>query len=429
MKRKGIGTFMSAWVGVTVLFLASLVLSVPIEQLSPAYFSGTIVFSMLLFEVFITARFTVTGKRIDLIDVYKCHGIMGVISLVLCIAHAAIGLNSVGSKGMPSLTGFFGMIAIGMLVVLIATGIFSLSGMIIKKQARPGRSRAHTVHRICMLAVVLAYAHMVSLEALRGNLLFLCVTGAALCLTIFFFIREKRAVAALPALNVLSTKMVSDSICELVLTKNNKVPAHRPGQYFFLRLVNSALPREAHPFSYANWQGDTIKAYIKGLGDYTKEFHRVKPGDTATVEGPFGNLLPESSIHDDAPLVMLAGGVGITPFLSILDWLKSEFPNRRAYLFWSVSYAKEAFCCDALADYGDALPNFTSVVCVTKEDAEGLVRGRITSDLLVKYLSPDVIASGSFLLCGPPDMMESTAEILRQLKIDENRIRFERFAY
>ena len=36
MKRKGIGTFMSAWVGVTVLFLASLVLSVPIEQLSPA---------------------------------------------------------------------------------------------------------------------------------------------------------------------------------------------------------------------------------------------------------------------------------------------------------------------------------------------------------------------------------------------------------
>ena len=44
-------------------------------------------------------------------------------------------------------------------------------------------------------------------------------------------------------------------------------------------------------------------------------------------------------------------------------------------------------------------------------------------------LSPDVIASGSFLLCGPPAMMESTAEILRQLKIDENRIRFERFAY
>ena len=123
---------------------------------------------------------------------------------------------------------------------------------------------------------------------------------------------------------------------------------------------------------------------------------------------------------------MLAGGVGITPFLSILDWLKSEFPNRRTYLFWSVSYAKEAFCCDALADYGDALPNFTSVVCVTKEDAEGLVRGRITSDLLVKYLSPDVIASGSFLLCGPPAMMESTAEIRRQLKIDENRIRLEK---
>lgn len=94
-------------------------------------------------------------------------------------------------------------------------------------------------------------------------------------------------------------------------------PGHQPGQFAFLTLDR----REgAHPFSIASdsSQGDTVvRFYIKHLGDYTRSLPgTVKLGQKAIVEGPYGRFTFEPS---DARQIWIAGGVGITPFLSELE--------------------------------------------------------------------------------------------------------------
>ncbi|MDA2960234.1 MAG: hypothetical protein O3A28_09455 [Actinomycetota bacterium] len=111
-----------------------------------------------------------------------------------------------------------------------------------------------------------------------------------------------------------------------------------PGQFAFVRFNAPGL-REPHPFTIASCPGnDVVRFHIRDLGDWTSRLGReLTVGTTARLEGPYGRLGPVPSPGTRA--LWVAGGVGITPFLSALDAADAATPPVLLYTFRSAEDA------------------------------------------------------------------------------------------
>jgi predicted ferric reductase len=111
---------------------------------------------------------------------------------------------------------------------------------------------------------------------------------------------------------------------------------YAPGQFQFLCPYSGAVPDEEHPFSIASGPSPegAISLTIKECGDFTATIGRIKPGDLATVHGPFGRFSHVFHPHAD-DLVFVAAGVGITPLMSMLRYMRAQRETRRVLLVYA----------------------------------------------------------------------------------------------
>src|SRR5690606_31148257 len=101
------------------------------------------------------------------------------------------------------------------------------------------------------------------------------------------------------------------------------------GQCFWVTIEASPFSLQQHPFTVASSAADSsrLEFTIKELGDYTSRIGEIPAGARAWLEGPYGAFhFPHAS---EAPAVMFAGGIGITPFLSMLRTLRDEGRRHR----------------------------------------------------------------------------------------------------
>ncbi|MGB7413106.1 MAG: ferric reductase-like transmembrane domain-containing protein, partial [Thermosynechococcaceae cyanobacterium] len=106
----------------------------------------------------------------------------------------------------------------------------------------------------------------------------------------------------------------------------------QPGQFAWMTLNITPLSMREHPFSMAS-NGDCsdhLEFGIKAVGDFTREIKDVKPGTKAYLDGPYG-VFTVDRYEDTAGFVLIAGGVGITPILSMLV-TAAERRDTRPYL-------------------------------------------------------------------------------------------------
>ena len=110
----------------------------------------------------------------------------------------------------------------------------------------------------------------------------------------------------------------------------------KPGQFAWLAIDRSPFALKEHPFtiSTAPERGPNLAFSIKALGDDTDRLTRVQPGARAYVDGPYGAFSVDREA-EAAGLVMIAGGVGITPILSNLHALQSRGDRRRVVLIYA----------------------------------------------------------------------------------------------
>jgi ferredoxin-NADP reductase len=93
---------------------------------------------------------------------------------------------------------------------------------------------------------------------------------------------------------------------------------------------------EEHPFSIATSPSPdgVISLTIKEIGDFTSTVGRIKPGDLAVVHGPFGRF--SHVFHSiDNDLVFVAAGIGITPLMSMLRYMRDRRDYRRVLLVYA----------------------------------------------------------------------------------------------
>ncbi|MCA8927535.1 MAG: 2Fe-2S iron-sulfur cluster binding domain-containing protein [Alphaproteobacteria bacterium] len=156
--------------------------------------------------------------------------------------------------------------------------------------------------------------------------------------------------------------------------------------------------------------------------------HSLEVGDLLDVRAPGGSFfLPPESDH---PIVLLAGGVGLTPMLSMLNYVTDNNQQRETWLFFGIRNKAEHMFADHMRAVAAQHENVTIVNvygrptddCVEGHDYQA--KGYVSADLLQEML-PSL--NYDFYMCGPPPMMSSLFEGLRERGVPEARIHFEAF--
>jgi ferredoxin-NADP reductase len=155
---------------------------------------------------------------------------------------------------------------------------------------------------------------------------------------------------------------------------------------------------------------------------------RVQAGDVLKLRAPSGHF------HIDAasgvPVVLVAGGIGITPMMSMLRWCLAEQPQRVIHLYYGLRHLGEQVFKAQLEQLASTCPNFhLYVVCSRPRPGDVPGRdyqhvGHVDLDLLRQSLPH---GPHQFYLCGPPAMMESLVPALAAWGVPQPDIHFEAF--
>jgi len=201
----------------------------------------------------------------------------------------------------------------------------------------------------------------------------------------------------------------------------------KPGQFAWLTLRHSPWHIKEHPFSFSSSavaQG-RLEFTIKELGDFTRTIKNIQVGETAYVDGPYG-VFSVDQYPDATGFVLIAGGVGAAPIISMLRTLADRREHRPLWFIYSNNNWQDVIFREELEVLKERLDlRLVHVLNEPAPDWKG-ESGFVTQQLLQKVL-PDDVQNYEYFLCGPKPMSETVQQGLRDLKVPLAQIHFELF--
>jgi 3-phenylpropionate/trans-cinnamate dioxygenase ferredoxin reductase subunit len=209
----------------------------------------------------------------------------------------------------------------------------------------------------------------------------------------------------------------------------DRIFSFEPGQYAFLRWPHAAVAPETHPFTITSPSVDqqTLQFAIKASGDFTETLAQLKPRDIAQIDGPYGRFTL-SAFRRVRSLVMVAGGIGVTPMLSILRSLALQEQRPAVTLIWSNRTGEDIPYREELAQIQEQWPELSIHYILTQDQTlPGAHYGRLDKKFL-QTLVPDYQSDTHVMLCGPYSMIRDLSRALRRLGYPRRIIHYEIFA-
>ncbi|MBI2049428.1 FAD-dependent oxidoreductase [Candidatus Roizmanbacteria bacterium] len=205
----------------------------------------------------------------------------------------------------------------------------------------------------------------------------------------------------------------------------------KPGQYLNMTLINPKYTddegnKRFFTIASAPYEENIIIETRLRNTAFKKNLRTMQIGSIVEIKGPFGSFI----LHNDPqiPAVILSGGIGITPFRSIIYQASYDKLDHKIYLFYSNRTPKDAPNLENLEDLEDKNSNFKLIPTMTKlkpSDIWNGERGYINKDMLAKYL--DDLGKAIYYVAGPPNMVSGLLEILEDIGINSDNIRSEDF--
>lgn len=205
---------------------------------------------------------------------------------------------------------------------------------------------------------------------------------------------------------------------------------HLPGQYLNLTLeIDGRKVRRSYTIASSPTRAGycelTVKREEQGL--VSRRLHdMIREGDLLEVSAPAGKFTFTGKEAEE--VVMIAGGVGVTPLMAKIRYLTDLGWPGRIRLLFSIKTAADYIFRDELEALQKRFANLHVVATATREadPAWRGERGRITPELLQR--AAPGLAAGRVHLCGPTEMTTPVIEMLRTLGVPDDRIHFESFA-
>jgi predicted ferric reductase len=257
-------------------------------------------------------------------------------------------------------------------------------------------------------------------------------------LSLFWTYVVKPLIQTKNACEVMSIKQVSMGIWEIVLKQaTTKKMNYQAGQFAWLK-IGSSSPLPENPFSIAscsNKNSSDISFLIKDVGDFTHQISQLQVGQKVFVDGPYGNFGIEAFSAEHDQLVMIAGGVGIAPMISVLRQMERDqdtsLMNKKILLIYGNRVSEQAVNLKDMVRL-ESLKNLKELHLVSEptSDWQGLT-GVLDLPTLEKILSSHQVnaKTAQFLICGPAEMIDSVETSLDQLGAPLANIASEKFQY
>lgn len=357
--------------------------------------------------------------------VYIAHKFFGTASIALLLMHplgytmtfiAAQGTNGLFGHflGFSDLATTLGRVSLYGLVLLVLWSIF----------AHVKHETFIAVHRWLGVLFIIGAVH--AFLAGPGSVLatnafmwwYMFVLTALAGLTFIHFSLLADFLHPFYRYKVASVKKLPGGVLDIKLTPKYRIARYKPGQFFYVSY--DSIDRQLfHPFSVASSKdSSTLRFLVKQLGDHTTAMKDLAPGSGARVKGPYGGFTFKDKKHPKQ--LWIAGGIGVTPFLSKAHSLRFSKLTPEVTMFHCVRSKEEV---------------------IDKEELDIIQKDHRAFDY--KYLSQEefgivslkdiVDQMGSLkdtaiYLCGPPPMMKAYEQQAAELGLD-NQLYFEEFSF
>ncbi|MFW6136992.1 MAG: ferric reductase-like transmembrane domain-containing protein [Candidatus Aminicenantaceae bacterium] len=362
----------------------------------------------------------------DLIWVLSSHKTIGRWVLYLIALHPVFitvyylikkGYNPLFLEGgLP----FAGYVAAGMAALLLFLAVVITS---VYFRAKMPWQTWFGIHITSYLAVSLVFVHSLPIGMTVGETglrpVWWALSGVVAAILLF------RAAFRLGAFTfrhkVSEVKNVAPDVVKISMQPAGRRVGPKPGQFVYIRRG----PRgSARPFTASHYDESTgeLAVTIKAIGPTTRRFQKMKPGDAVYADGPYG-IFGREALRSAKPIVMIAGGIGITPFPRLIRAFK-ETPRDEIVLFFGNKKTEEII-------FGNELERIEGlrIVHVISHDPDYTGEtGFITPGIMNRHLEKP-LPEHEFLICGPPIMTQKLEAALRREGVPDAQIHHELFSY
>lgn len=387
--------------------------------------------AMLLLQSILAIRLRFLDRIFGLDRLLRLHRWLGISILTLASLHPMLmyvsGLKTLGPMSSEQWPEALGAICIAGLWLQVVSSVW-------RKFLAISYDQWLKLHKFTAPVVLLGLSHMFIIEsAMRKGwflgfwVVILALWAATLFSAKLLFPAQR---AAKEAFVVSSVSTAAKNVWQISLkpASGNERFDFLPGQFAFLNIENPAIVHEEHPFTIASAPSDldSLQFIIKAVGDWTRKLGEVRAGDPARVSGPFGVF--SAYRHEFSSLIMIAGGIGITPMLSTLRQLNHEKSDMPIKLLWSYPNSSEAACLAEIEGLRQTLPNLEIVKIATRENSAADSSPVRLDRLSPAKLVPAYRAGCLVMLCGPVEMMKDVRTGLRTIGYPASAILFEEFS-
>ncbi len=237
----------------------------------------------------------------------------------------------------------------------------------------------------------------------------------------------------------------ADGIASFYLYPHDKkpLPSFRPGQHLIFNLHMPGRVKDLiRCYSLSNgptqseWYRVSIKQVPAPLGTpdappgvASNYFHtQLNEGDILDVKAPSGKFFLDTNKH--SPVVLLAGGIGITPMLSMIDTLTANKTEREFWLLYGMQNRRDQVMKEHLEALDTQFPNMHLHIFHSKPESpvpsgsQGVHQGHISVDVLKQLLPSN---NYEFYVCGPPPMMNAVVPQLKEWGVPDSKVFSEAF--
>jgi predicted ferric reductase len=385
---------------------------------------------LVLTQFFLMGRNPLLEQVFGLDRLARIHQLSGKLAYIFILLHPLTLLAGYkllsgvgwGSQFVSLLTDFEDTIAAFIAVIFFTLVVVTALTMIRRKLRYEWW---YCIHLLVYIAVFLSFGHQIDegTDLLASDFfyyywlaLYTIVLGSHL---IFRFLRPLYNLAR-HHFTVSRVVRESASVVSIYITgRNLKAFTVRPGQFMFFRFLHSDFWYQSHPFSLSKLpDGTTLRITVKAVGDYTTELPQLPTGTRVLIDGPYGLFTRNVLVQEK--VLMIAGGIGITPIRSLSEELVQA--GKDVVLVYGNRTSSDIVFKQEL----EQIKGLSVIHVLSEEQQAGTEYGRIDAEKLQR-LVPD-IAQREVYLCGPVPMMDALIKTLVTLGVPTHAIHHEKFA-
>jgi predicted ferric reductase len=388
--------------------------------------------AMMGLQFGLTARFRYVTEPWGEDVIYHFHRQISLIAVGSVVAHPVIlvvvqpELLALSNMFEAPLSAHFALLSIFSVIALVVTALWR-AALKIKYEAW------HLIHVVlAVVAIIAGVVHMV------GSSFYLVDPWKRtlwIGLTIFWiglllYVRIVKPLFMLRRPYIISEVRKERGDTMTLVMRPDRHPGFRfsPGQFGWLTLWGSPFKITAHPFSFSSSAADAdgrVEMSIRNLGDFTSAIHKVPVGQRVYIDGPYGafTIGKPADMH-----VLIAGGVGVTPMMSMIRTLADQADKRPVVLLYggqdwdSITFREEL---EALK----ARLNLTIVYVLAKPPAGWTgEQGFINAEMFKRHLLPPY-ADHEYFICGPNVMMDAIEKALGEMNVPMSKYHSERYSF